>query len=54
MALGEFTKENVWRMELVVEELFNAIPYSLRKDYLDRLSEIYWFLDAAAKVAPTR
>jgi len=53
VAQGQFTKEEAEETKKAVDELFNALPKSRRMEYLGHLNDIFLFLEAAARVAPS-
>jgi len=53
MAQGQFTKEEAEQTKKAVEEMFNAIPKSRRMEYIGHLNDIFLFIEAAQKVAPS-
>jgi Asp-tRNA(Asn)/Glu-tRNA(Gln) amidotransferase C subunit len=53
MAQGQFTKEEAEQTKKAVEEMFNAIPKSRRMEYVGHLNDIFLFIEAAQKVAPS-
>lgn len=53
MAQGEFTKSEAASVKEAVGELFEAIPKTRRFNYLGHLNDIYLFIDAASRAAPS-
>jgi hypothetical protein len=53
MAQGQFTKEEAEQTKKAVEEMFNAIPKSRRMGYIGHLNDIFLFIEAAQKSAPS-
>ena len=53
MAQGQFTKEEAEQTKKAVEEMFNAIPKSRRMEYIGHLNDIFLFIEAAQKAAPS-
>ncbi len=53
MAQGEFTKEEAERTSEAVKEMHAALTKSKQGAFIGHLNDIYLFLDAAKKAAPT-
>lgn len=53
MAQGEFTKAECDHARECVETMLGMVPKSKRGDLIGELNDLYLFLDAAKKVAPT-
>lgn len=53
MAQGEFTKEEAKQTTESFTEVFKALPKSKQGNFLGHANDIYLFLEAAGKVAPS-
>jgi len=53
MAQGEFTKEEAEQTRKAVEEIFEAVPKSKRVGFIGHLNDVFLFLEAAGRVAPS-
>ena len=53
MAQGDFTKDEATFVEEAVDEMFKALSKPKQMEFLERLNNIFLFLMAAKKVAPT-
>jgi hypothetical protein len=50
---GEFTKEEAQSVKEAVDEMFKALPKSKQMNFLGHLNDIFLFLGAAEREAPT-
>lgn len=53
MAQGEFTKEEAVEVRKSFDEIFKALSRSKQMEYLGHANDVYLFLSAAEKVAPS-
>jgi len=53
MAQGEFTKEEADQTVIALKELFEAIPKSKILDFIGHINDVYLFIDAAKRNAPS-
>lgn len=53
MAQGQFTKEEAKETEEAVSEIFKALSKAKQREFLGHLNDIYLFLAAAGKAAPS-
>ena len=49
-----FTKEGAEQTKKAVDEMFEAIPKSKRMGYLGHFNDIMLFIEAAARIAPSK
>ena len=54
MAQGEFTKEEILEVRKSFDEILEALPKSKLVNYLGHANDVYLFLAAADKVAPSK
>ncbi len=54
MAQGDFTKEEAQETKKAVEEMFEAIPKSKRLGFIGHLNDIFLFIEAAGRNAPSQ
>lgn len=53
MAIGQFTKEEATSVKEAVDEMFKALSRPKQREYLGHLNEIFLFIEAAGREAPT-
>jgi len=53
MAMGQFTKEEAKEVKETVNEIFRALSKPKQRAYLSHFNEVFLFIEAAEKVAPT-
>jgi hypothetical protein len=53
MAQGDFTKEEAAEIEDTFSEVFKALPKTKQAAYIGHANDIYLFLAAAKKTAPS-
>jgi hypothetical protein len=51
--IGEFTKQEAENIKLAVDEMFKALSKSKQREFLGHLNEVFLFIEAAARNAPT-
>ena len=53
MAMGQFTKEEAKEVKEAVDEIFKALSKPKQREYLGHLNEVFLFIEAAERAAPT-